>query len=109
MPDLPISNPAAEFARRITPRLLAQLTEHKAKIIASGQNAMIRWGMKLGWDQGMKVVPHLADTGTQAVFDEFGGMSLTEVARLLLANNEARGITSHPSLFNQLTLEDFSS
>jgi len=93
-----VSPPAQEFARRITPRLLAQLADHKDAIIASGSSALVRWGIRLGWDQGMRVVPHLADSGTQAVFDEFGGMSLTQVASLLLAHNRARGVASHPSL-----------
>jgi hypothetical protein len=99
-PAADVSPVAEEFARRIAPRLISQLADRKDAIIASGKNALVRLAIKGAWPVGISFVPNGTKTGAQAMLDEFGGMTLAEVASKLLAHNAARGVASHPSLYH---------
>jgi hypothetical protein len=96
--DPAVSQPAQEFARRITPRLIEQLTARKASLLARVTNRVIRTALKFVWGTLLELTPEGVEIGTQAGLDEFGTMSVTEIFSLILAHNAARGIASHPSL-----------
>jgi hypothetical protein len=89
---------AIEFARRIAPRLVAELEERKTDLIANSGSWPIRQAARLAWDPAIKAVPSLTEAVCDAMLDEFGNLTLADVAGRLIAHQTAKGRRVHASL-----------
>jgi hypothetical protein len=97
IPLAPASPVAEEFARQIAPKLQAQLGEHKVEIVASAGFG-VGLALKAAWGAILRLVPSLTASVVDAVFDRFGGMSLSDVLARLIEHNRAKGHSTHPSV-----------
>jgi hypothetical protein len=104
--DASASPVAKEFARRYAPRLRAEIESRRDEIVAASGNFFQRRAVQAAFPVGLRLVPHGVESGADAMLDEFGGMTLVEVASRLLAHNQAKGRKSHPSLFLPNPTED---
>jgi hypothetical protein len=95
-----VSPVAKELARRYAPRLRDELESRKADIIKASGGFLTQRAVAAAWPIGLRLIPHATESGVAAMLDEFGGMTLAEVASKLLAHNAARGVASHPSLYH---------
>ena len=89
---------AQDFARKIAPRLAAELEERKETLIAGAGSFPIRAAARLAFPVALKSVPEFTEAGCESLLDEFGSMTLAEVANRLYQHQAAKGRTVHPSL-----------
>lgn len=101
MPTSPI---AIEFAKRIAPRLSAELVERKDAIIANAGSWPTRAAVKLAFPAALRQVQTMTEAGADAMLDEFGSMTLAEVANRLYQHQAAKGHGVHASVLREAGL-----
>jgi hypothetical protein len=93
------SSPVAiELAQRIAPRLKSELESRKDSLIARAGSWVFRKAAALAWPRLIEAVPELTETGVDALLDEFGGMTLAELAGRIVLHQTAKGRQVSPSL-----------
>jgi hypothetical protein len=99
VPD-PVSPVAVEFARRVSPRVVAELESRREAIIADSGGFLIREAVRIGFPVALREVPHLAEAGADAMLDRFGGLTISEIAERLVTHNRAKhqANRTHPTV-----------
>lgn len=93
------SSPVAiELASRIAPRLRTELEERKDSLIAKAGSWVVRKAAGLAWPRLLDAVPELTETGVDALLDEFGGMTVADIASRIILHQTAKGRQVSPSL-----------
>lgn len=93
-----VSPMARALAARVLPALTRQLESRKAEFIAGAGSFVARQAVKWGWPIAMRELPTAVEAGTNALLDEFGSMTLAEVASRLVAHQRAMGRAPQRSL-----------
>jgi hypothetical protein len=96
-----ISPVAASLAVRITPALVRSLEERKESFIARAGGFVMRQAVKVGWPVAMRELPGAVEAGVDALLDEFGTMTITDVASRLIAHQQAKGRPVNATLRRQ--------
>jgi hypothetical protein len=96
----PVSPIAAEFGRRISPRLVSEIVQREDAIVAGSGGFLTRQAVRIGFPVALRQVPKLTEAGADAMLDEFGGLTITEVAGKLVQHNQAKHQSgrTHPSV-----------
>lgn len=92
---------AVEFAKRIAPRLVTELEERKESLIAGAGSWPIRQAARLAFPAALEAVHPLTESGADAMLDEFGGLTLAQVASRLIAHQTAKGRRVDVSLLRE--------
>lgn len=92
---------AVEFAKRIAPRLIVELEGRKEDLIAGAGAWPVRQAARLAFPAALKAVQPLTESGADAMLDEFGSMTLADVAQRLIAHQTAKGRKVHASLYER--------
>jgi hypothetical protein len=93
-----ISPIARELAAKIAPAIQSQVSARKEDIIRGAGPLPLRAAVRLGFSTFVREVPTLAEAGTDALLDEFGGLSLADIATKVILHSQAKGRATHPSL-----------
>ena len=89
---------AHDLAARISPELQSQVQARKEDIIRSAGALPYRTAVRLGFGVFLREVPRVVEAGADALLDEFGKLSLAEIAAKVLSHTSAKGVPAHPSL-----------
>jgi hypothetical protein len=82
---------AQELAARIAPRLRSELESRKDSLIAKAGSWVVRKAATLAWPRMIEAVPELTEAGVDALLDEFGGMTVREIAAKIIEHQAAKG------------------
>lgn len=93
-----VSPMARSLAARVLPALTRQLQSRKAEFITNAGGFLARQAVKYGWPIAIRELPTAVEAGANALLDEFGAMTLAEVAERLIAHQRQRGRTPQRSL-----------
>jgi hypothetical protein len=93
---------AHELAARISPALQAQVQARKEDIIRGAGALPSRAAVRIGFSVFLREVPRVVEAGADALLDEFGKLSLAEIATKVLCHTSAKGVPAHPSLGAEL-------
>lgn len=96
-PDVETSPIARDLAARILPALIRQIEARKAAWLAGAGGFLQRQAVKYAWPWAMRALPETVEAGAAALLDEFGTMTLAEVAQRLIVHQRARGRLVHRS------------
>jgi hypothetical protein len=92
---------AVEFAKRIAPRLVVEIEERKEALIAGAGSWPVRQAARLAFPAALKAVQPLTESGADAMLDEFGSLTLADVAGRLIAHQTAKGRRVHASFYER--------
>ena len=71
------------LSSKIAPVIQNHLEEGKEEIIKAAGGPMIRSAVRLGWPVAMREVQPVTHRGVEALLDEFGKFSISDLAKLL--------------------------
>ena len=89
---------AVELAAKIAPPIQREVQASKSEIVARAGGAFDRLAVRAGFGMIVREVPPLIESGTDALLDLFGSLSLSEIAQHLVSHAEAKGQRAHPSI-----------
>src|SRR5262249_23310392 len=95
---MPISSVARTLAARVAPRLQADVAERRPEIVRSAHPAPVRVAISVGFPVLVDMVPPRTEAGGDAILDEFGAMTIGDIASRLLEHNASKGRVSHATL-----------
>lgn len=94
----PVSPVAQKLAARIAPRLEADVSARRQEIVRAASPAPVRVAISVGFPVLVHEVAPLTEASCDAVLDEFGTMTIVEIASRLLDHNNSKGRVSHATI-----------
>lgn len=76
---------ARQLAARIVPTLIAQLEARKPEILAEAGGPLARTIERIAWPKLIRQLPLIAEAGIEALAQEFGHLTLDEIAASVFA------------------------
>lgn len=95
---MPTSPVAQALASRVAPKLQAEVAERRSEIVRSAHPVPIRVAISVGFPVLVDLVPPLTEAGCDAILDEFGVLTIGDIASRLLEHNASKGRASHATL-----------
>lgn len=80
------------IAARLAPSLVDRLEQHKPELIASAGGWVARHALATAWPTLVGFVPTVIETVSEAVLDEFGSMTVQQIAQALFSIKQAKAM-----------------
>ena len=89
---------ADQLAETIAPKAVSHLRDHWDEVVSAIPNGPARFVIRHNQNGVLNLVPTLAKVGAETALDEFGRLSIGDIARLLVKHSSDSGIRLHPTV-----------